>query len=95
MPNANRTWLFSYDITDDATRSRTAAQLEGHGSRVLYSLFEVPAPRLTVENLHKAISADLSGHDALFALPTCGACGQAGQGLPLGWRPFVIVVGQP
>jgi len=45
------TWVLCYDVTDDRRRTKLFKFLEGRGTRVQYSVFEVIGSRQAIDDL--------------------------------------------
>lgn len=68
-------WLVSYDITDDSARRRVSDILGGHGTRRLYSAFEVaPVSDRVMGELLDVVAVHLRPTDHVLATPVCAGC---------------------
>jgi CRISPR-associated protein Cas2 len=88
---AERVYLLSYDIADDARRERLSRLLESRGQRVQWSVFEV----ISTEEGISALLAEASesseifdaDEDSLRCYPLCARCRERvdvrGNGRPL------------
>jgi len=56
LRNVERNILAVYDITDPRRLAKVAKTLEGWGSRVQYSVFELKITPLQLKNLHEKIN---------------------------------------
>lgn len=67
-------FLFAYDVSDDRRRTRIAAVLERHGTRVLESVFEVRTRAADAERLLAALDARRGPGDRvrMYAVPEDG-----------------------
>jgi CRISPR-associated endonuclease Cas2 len=86
-PPEHGSWLVAYDVSDDRSRRRVARQLEGAGTRELFSVFRVPTSHGRVLRLVDEITTWLAPTDHLLAVPTCPRCVSRGVGAPLEPQP--------
>lgn len=66
--------LICYDIRDPKRLRKVARMLEGHGTRVQYSVFRVRLDRLALEKLHWELNQILADEDDLLVIPLCPRC---------------------
>jgi CRISPR-associated protein Cas2 len=77
MQHTERTWVLSYDVTDDTRRAKLHRFMESRGHRVQYSVFEVIA---TAEGLERLVAEATTSarfdpsEDSLRVYPLCAAC---------------------
>ncbi len=68
-------WIAAYDISDDRCRDKLSDQLERHGVRVQFSVFEIVAPPVVVRSLFDRARSELLGSsDSLLLQPVCASC---------------------
>lgn len=75
-------WVASYDVGDDRRRIALADMLGAHGTRVLYSVFELETTPGWAQAAELAAQAAplLVGEDSLVLWPVCGQCRHARVG---------------
>jgi CRISPR-associated protein Cas2 len=67
--------VVSYDIADDKRRTRVAKALEGYGTRVQYSVFEVNLPPARIDELRQELAAIMDAQaDSIRYYALCAAC---------------------
>lgn len=76
-------YVIAYDITDDTTRGRLAAVLEGFGHRVQHSVFECELEENELEPLLKRLKAVLAEPEAgnIRVYRLCRDCMRHSQGI--------------
>ena len=80
MAEAPPTWAVAYDVVDDKRRTRLSKFLEGRGTRVQYSVFEVVA---TAEQMRALLVEAMRprrfdpAEDSLRAYCLCEGCRRA------------------
>ena len=87
-------WVVCYDVPANQPRRRRALStaLEGHGRRVLYSVFELHADDGQIGHLLARAAPLVAGGGALLAQPWCARCRQYRFGAPIeGWDPSVVL----
>ena len=69
-------YVISYDITDNKRRRKIAKELENHGSRVQFSVFECDLSREGYEALYRKLILLMSGEheDSIRIYSLCGRC---------------------
>jgi len=79
-------YVISYDIEDDAKRTRLANILLDYGDRVQKSVFEADLTPGALEELLAKATRELEDEDNLRVYPLCGSCEQRIQnfGRPAG-----------
>lgn len=64
-------WLVVYDICDEKRLRKTARILQAYGMRVQRSVFELSAPRETMEMIRKRIHLIIEDPDSIVYIPLC------------------------
>ena len=72
--SARRWSLVCYDIRDDRRLRRVAKLLEGHGTRVQYSVFRVRLTTKEEERLRWRLTQETEVEDSWLIIPLCEAC---------------------
>ncbi|MHB8474067.1 MAG: CRISPR-associated endonuclease Cas2 [Gammaproteobacteria bacterium] len=68
--------MISYDIADPRRLRRVAEILEGHGERVLWSVFECTLDNAALDTLRARIGAEIDAvEDSVRWYPVCAWCG--------------------
>jgi len=89
---AVKTWIATYDISVDRSRTRVARLLQARGHRILYSVFELSSSDRDVAGIVARSEGLLGAEDHLLLVPICGDCRMwaAGPGLEPSSRTFVV-----
>jgi len=69
-------WLVIYDICDAKRLRRVAKKLEGHGTRVQKSVFELEAPAAVIADLRRRIAEIIKDDDFVVYFDLCQKCWQ-------------------
>jgi CRISPR-associated protein Cas2 len=69
-----RWYLIAYDVSDDRRRAKVAKCLEGHGTRLQYSVFRVFHSGRQLARLRWELETRMSESDGLLIIPLCPTC---------------------
>ena len=72
-------YLISYDISDDRCRTRVAHALEGYGTRVQFSVFELWLNKAQLARLRKRLEKQIEAGGSVRIYMLCAACQGARQ----------------
>jgi len=67
-------WIITYDISDQAIRTKVCNILKNHGDRVQYSVFECWLKKRQLIQLRQKIAALLGQNDQVRWYPQCKWC---------------------
>ena len=72
---SDKRWhLIGYDVRDPKRLRQVARILEGHGTRVQYSVFRCRLSQTELEQLHWELNRVMDAVDDLLVVPLCGSC---------------------
>lgn len=66
--------LIAYDIRDPKRLRKVARTLEGHGTRIQYSIFRCRLDRPMLERLRWKLAKIMAEDDDLLVMPICSSC---------------------
>lgn len=79
-------YLISYDLADDKRRNKVAKALEGYGTRVQYSVFELWLSKAQLVKLRARLERLVKEEGSIRVYALCAACQKArvvlGEGKP-------------
>ena len=67
-------WMIAYDISDNKIRRTISKQLENHGQRVQYSVFECRLSHTQQHRLQQNLSSLIETFDKIRWYPLCKHC---------------------
>ena len=70
----NHWHLVTYDVRDAKRLRKVAKLLEGHGTRIQYSVFRVRLTEKALEKLHWELNKLMADEDDLLVIPLCQNC---------------------
>ncbi len=75
MPDGNAKWhLVCYDVRDPKRLRKCAKHMEGHGSRVQYSVFRCRLTQAQARRLQWELTEMLKPEDEVLLIPICDRC---------------------
>ena len=70
----HKLWMIAYDISDQKTRREVSKNLQNHGLRVQYSVFECRLKKTQLLTLRKQLSKLIESTDTIRWYPLCSYC---------------------
>jgi CRISPR-associated protein Cas2 len=67
-------WLVCYDVREDKRLRKAARHMEGHGTRVQYSIFRCWLTPREMEKLRWELTELLEPEDDVMLIPLCARC---------------------
>ena len=88
-------YLISYDIADDRRRTKIAHALEGYGTRVQYSVFELWLSTSQLARLRKRLEKLVEEEGSIRIYCLCSTCQKTrqvlGEGEPSSQQDVLII----